>query len=120
MKRPYAWNLMFSCFALAAAMLFAPQFSQAASKDPAPVRVTIKDDSFHPATLTIPAGTAVTFTNTDDDPHTVSAVSTLFDSHGLAQDDTFRYVFRKPGRYEYYCKLHPFMRGVIIVTGARS
>lgn len=109
-----------ACLAFAAACLTATGPSRSLAAANASVAVTIKNDAFNPATVRIPAGSAVTFTNADDDPHTVTSVKPLFDSRGLAQGDSFRYVFRTPGKYEYYCKVHPFMRGTIIVTGARS
>ena len=82
--------------------------------------VTIIDDSFKPATLTIQSGATVTWTNKDDDPHTITSERPLFDSQGLAQEDTYSFVFRKPGTYKYYCKVHPFMKAVVIVTEAHS
>lgn len=83
-------------------------------------QITIVDDSFKPATVTVSAGSKVTWTNHDDDPHTVTSVQPLFDSKGLAQGDTYSFVFRKPGTYAYYCKVHPFMKATVIVKGAQS
>jgi plastocyanin len=82
--------------------------------------VSIADDAFKPPSLVVQAGTRVTWTNADDDPHTVTTDTSLFDSRGLARGDSFSYVFRKPGTYAYYCKVHPFMKGVVIVKGAHS
>ena len=77
--------------------------------------VAISDYTFKPATLTIPAGTRVVWTNKDDDPHTVTADNGSFDSKGLGQGDSYARVFSKPGRYPYHCSAHPFMKGVVVV-----
>lgn len=82
----------------------------------APKAVAISDYAFKPATLTVPAGSEVVWTNEDDDPHTVTADGGAFDSKGLGQGDSFAQVFDKPGRYPYHCSAHPFMKGVVVVT----
>ncbi|MBV8532143.1 MAG: cupredoxin family copper-binding protein [Candidatus Eremiobacteraeota bacterium] len=77
--------------------------------------VQIKNDAFHPDTLAITAGQSVTFTNDDDDAHTVTASDGSFDSKGLDTNGVWRHVFSKPGTYAYFCELHPFMKGTIVV-----
>jgi plastocyanin len=98
---------------LLAALLAAP--APALASAPA---VQIKGDAFTPAVLTIGAGQAVTFTNDDDDAHTVTATDGSFDSKGLDTDAHWRHVFAKPGTYAYFCALHPFMKGTIVVKAA--
>ena len=78
-------------------------------------RVEITNYEFLPAALTVPAGTTVTWTNRDDEPHTVTSSENVFASPGLDADETFSYTFSTPGTYTYYCKLHPHMTGTIIV-----
>ena len=91
-----------------------------ASTDGTPAsQITIVDDSFKPAAVTVTVGSKVTWTNHDDDPHTVTSVQPLFDSKGLAQGDTYSFVFHKPGTYAYYCKVHPFMKATIVVKGTQ-
>jgi plastocyanin len=85
-----------------------------------PTRVTIENYTFKTSTITITAGDTVVWKNLDDDPHTVTAVDGSFDSKGLAQGDTFTHRFTKPGKYSYYCKVHPMMRGTIIVKESNS
>lgn len=82
--------------------------------------VTIADDAFTPQTLSIDAGQTVTFTNDDDDAHTVTARDGSFDSKGLDTKGVWRHTFMKPGTYAYYCELHPFMKGTIVVKAAGS
>jgi len=78
--------------------------------------VNIDNFSFMPKTLTVPAGTTVTWTNHDDVPHTVTSTDSRFaSSPALDTDDHFSYRFTTPGTYAYYCSLHPQMTGWIIV-----
>ena len=79
---------------------------------------TIKIDnfSFGPATITIPAGSTVTWTNDDDVPHVVSSDDNkMFKSKALDTDDRFSFTFTKPGTYNYYCAIHPKMTAKIVV-----
>lgn len=78
-------------------------------------RVTIDNFSFTPATLTVPAGTKVTWINRDDVPHNVISVDKKFASPVLDTDEEFSYSFTNPGTYEYYCSIHPKMTGKIVV-----
>lgn len=82
--------------------------------------VSIQNDSFVPATLTISAGQSVTFTNNDDDAHTVTATDGAFDSKGLDTHGVWKHTFAKPGTYKYFCELHPFMKGTIVVKAVQS
>jgi plastocyanin len=79
--------------------------------------VTIDNYSFTPSTLTVPAGTTVTWTNRDFEVHTVTADDTppTFKSAGLDTDDSFSFTFSQAGVYSYHCSLHPHMTGKIIV-----
>ena len=107
---------------IAAGLLCGASLANAGSSPASPpiTKVAIADYAFKPATLTVPAGTQVQWTNSDDDPHTVTADDGAFDSHGLGQGDTYKHVFAKPGRYPYHCSAHPFMKGVVIVTKGAS
>jgi plastocyanin len=80
------------------------------------VVVKIDNFSFGPATITIPAGSTVTWTNHDDVPHVVSSDDNkLFKSTALDTDDHFSFTFAKPGTYNYYCAIHPKMTARIVV-----
>jgi plastocyanin len=76
---------------------------------------------FSPRTITVKVGTRVVWRNRSSADHTVTASTSpaAFDSgtarliHPKAQ---WSFVFRRPGRYAYYCLLHPFMKGIVIVT----
>jgi plastocyanin len=93
--------------------------SPAAGKDtptPATVnQVMVENFSFQPGTLTVKAGTTVTWVNHDDEPHTVNENNKTFKSGTLDTDAKFSYKFTSPGTYSYFCSLHPRMTGQIIV-----
>ena len=77
--------------------------------------VKIDNFRFGPQTLTIAAGTTVTWTNNDDVPHTVVSDDKLFKSKALDTDDKFTYTFAKPGTYNYFCSVHPKMIAKVVV-----
>lgn len=78
--------------------------------------VAIRDQSFNPPTLEIPAGTSVNWTNLDATPHTVTSDDGTFDSGSLATHESFSYRFDTSGTYSYHCADHPEMTGTITVT----
>jgi plastocyanin len=78
--------------------------------------VAIRNFAFAPAMMTVPVGTTITWTNDDQDAHTVSATGGAFKSAALNNGDTFRFTFSKPGRYDYICSIHPFMTATVVVT----
>lgn len=78
--------------------------------------VNIDNFAFAPATLTVPVGSTVTWTNRDEEPHTVVANDGSFRSPGLDAQGTYSYTFRAPGTFEYICSIHPFMHGTVVVT----
>jgi plastocyanin len=85
-------------------------------KDPAESPTVLIDHfSFTPATLTIAAGTQVSWVNHEDVPHNVVSTGKRFMSPVLDTDERFSYRFTAPGTYDYYCSLHPRMAAKIIV-----
>jgi len=80
-----------------------------------PPRIEIKEFKYGPPTLSVPAGTTLTWVNHDEEPHTVTSATGAFGSAGLVNDDTFAQTFTKPGTYQYFCKIHPFMKGTVVV-----
>ncbi|WP_055745830.1 stalk domain-containing protein [Brevibacillus choshinensis] len=77
--------------------------------------VDIQSFSFKPGSLTIEAGSTVTFKNLDDVVHTVTAKDGTFDSGPINKGTTYTATFNKPGVYSIYCKPHTFMTGTITV-----
>ena len=102
------------CVALiAAALLIVGSHARAADAE-----VTVDNFTFSPQTLTIKAGTKVTWTNRDDIPHTVTSTTKAFKSPALDTDDSYSFTFTTAGSYEYFCSLHPHMTGTIVVQAA--
>ena len=77
--------------------------------------VKIDNFSYGPATITVAAGTTITWTNRDDIPHTVVSTDGAFKSKVMDTDEKFFYTFAKPGTYSYFCSIHPKMTGQIVV-----
>lgn len=77
--------------------------------------VGIKEFKYAPAALEIRPGTTVTWTNRDEETHTITSTTGAFGSRGLGSDETFAQTFTRPGTYEYFCALHPRMRAIVIV-----
>jgi amicyanin len=97
-----------------------PADTSSSTEPAAPVAgnaVNIDNFAFAPATLTVPVGSTVTWTNHDEEPHTVVANDGSFRSPGLDGKATFSFTFTKAGTYDYICSIHPFMHGTVVVTG---
>jgi plastocyanin len=77
--------------------------------------VTMQFLSFHPGTLTVAAGSTVTWT--DKDPFTKhDVIGTGFASPNMTMGSNYSYVFATPGIYTYTCSHHRWwMKGTIIV-----
>jgi plastocyanin len=82
----------------------------------ADAQVKIANFTFDPSTLTVKAGTTVTWVNADDIPHVVSEKDGKFRSGALDTDDKFSQTFSTAGTVEYFCAIHPHMTGKIVVT----
>lgn len=98
----------------------APTTGTSITAPAAPVRgdqITIDGFAFAPVTLTVPAGTTVTWTNRDEEPHTVAASDGSFHSPGMGTGATFTHTFPTAGTFDYVCSIHPMMRGTVVVTG---
>jgi amicyanin len=82
-----------------------------------PVTVSIANSVFEPKELIVTAGTTVTWVNADDVPHTVTSTVSplLFASKTLRAADTFSFEFTAAGTYDYFCKVHPYMTGKVLV-----
>jgi len=80
--------------------------------------VSIDNFSFGPQTLTVKAGTTVTWTNRDDIPHGIASSNNAFKrSAALDTDNSFSFTFTTAGTYQYFCYIHPHMVGSIVVEG---
>lgn len=80
------------------------------------VVVKIDNFTFNPAELTVKPGTTVKWENGDDIPHSVVEASTKFRSKPLDTGESFAMTFDTAGVVEYFCGLHPHMKGKITVA----
>lgn len=89
------------------------------------VSAEIRQNAYHPPKITIQRGQTVQWTNRDPVRHTVTAQNGEFDSDRgcpvpnscIAPNSGFQVVFERAGTYDYFCKVHPQMRGVVTVQG---
>ena len=85
------------------------------------------NDCFIPSTVTINTGGEVVWKNVDNAAHTVTSgvlakggPDGVFDSGLFIPDTEFSYVFDTPGEYPYFCLVHPWSSGMVIVQEAAS
>jgi plastocyanin len=78
--------------------------------------VSIDNFAFVPATLTIRIGSTVTWTNHDEEPHTVAASDGSFHSPGMGAQGTYSHTFTSAGKFDYVCSIHPYMHATVVVT----
>src|SRR3954471_15547550 len=78
---------------------------------PAQWSVAIPGDYFDPADAAIGSGDAITFTNEDDEAHTVTSDDGQFDSGLLNPGDSVTVRFEGAGTLTYYCTIHPRIVG---------
>jgi plastocyanin len=78
--------------------------------------VSIDNFAFVPATLTVRVGSTVTWTNHDEEPHTVAASDGSFHSPGMGSQATYSHTFPTAGKFDYICSIHPYMHATVVVT----
>jgi plastocyanin len=100
--------------ALQAGLVMLLAWRLAAAGDGATI-VLAKGFMFSPASLTVKAGSTVTWTNEDEEPHTIVSEAGLFRSAALDTKESFSFRFVSPGTYHYACSIHPRMVGTIVV-----
>jgi plastocyanin len=77
--------------------------------------VRIEGMKFVPERLEVAAGDTVVWTNKDFLPHSVTAGEARVESGDLAPNKSFRLVARRKGEMPYLCRLHPVMKGLVVV-----
>jgi plastocyanin len=77
--------------------------------------IVIDNFKFSPTPLVVKPGTAVTWVNHDDMPHSIVCPSLQLRSPPMDTNESFTYKFEKDGTYNYVCGLHPFMHGQVVV-----
>lgn len=90
-----------------------------AAAQKAPATVSIDNFTFNPGTLTVKAGTTVTWTNRDDIAHGMAWTNNTFQrSKAMDTGDSASVTFSTPGTYQYFCYIHPHMTGTVVVEAA--
>jgi plastocyanin len=117
-SRPFVF-LLVNLMTVACAQSGTPMKSADNKSQPTSYVIKIDNFSFSPATLTVPAGAKVTWTNHDDIPHNIVSSEQKFKSKPLDTDDSFQFTFAEPGTYQYFCGLHPKMVGKIVVEAKK-
>jgi len=95
-----------------------PAASAAASQAAAAgaTAITIQNFAFAPASLTVKAGTTVTWTNNDSPTHSVKWADGAAGSSPLTTGSSYTRTFATPGTYAYVCGIHASMHGTIVVN----
>jgi len=79
------------------------------------------DGCFIPSPVTIDIGATVTWENGDTAAHTATGGSAtdgpsgVFDSSLIMAGSSFSHTFDTAGTYDYFCMVHPWMAGTVIV-----
>jgi plastocyanin len=91
--------------------------SAGATKPVSTDAVTIKDYAFSPKSITVAAGTKVTWTNKDQFAHAIKdAASGQSGAGNIDPNSTYSHTYSTPGTYPYVCAIHPNMHGTVTVT----
>jgi len=95
------------------------------------VEIIIRENSFEPSKeldyyqpnlLLIVVGTEVTWKNQADADHTVTSGTSIagsdgkFDSRLIFPGDSYSFTLKDAGEFGYFCKIHPWMNGAIVVA----
>ena len=83
-----------------------------------PGEATIADFAYTPEPISVAVGGTVTWTNLDNQAHTVTSNDGgPLSSGNIPSDGTYEGTFDTAGTFNYICALHPFMKGTVEVTG---
>jgi len=124
---------LFGVLALVAVLAIAP--SAFAQESSATVNISAgagsgpdcsqSNNCFSPDVINVAPGTTVTWNNNDKVSHTVTSgnpsdnqTGTIFDSSLIPAGHDFTFTFNNPGTYHYFCQVHPWMSGEVIVGAA--
>jgi len=77
--------------------------------------VRIEGLKFDPERLEVAAGDTVVWTNKDVVPHTVTSSQAKVESGEIAPGKSWRFVAKRKGEMPYICRIHPTMKGVVVV-----
>lgn len=89
--------------------------AQPTSVDSLNVQIGISGYKYHPADISVPRGARVTWVNNDKVQHTATERNSAWDTTVISEGEGAYIIFSRPGTYEYYCTIHPYMTGKLIV-----
>ena len=95
----------------------APQAACPPEPADAAAGLLVQNFLFCPVTVTVARGSELRWVNRDQAPHTATADGPDFDTGAFGQGEARTVRFDRAGTYTYFCRLHPFMRGTVVVTG---
>lgn len=72
--------------------------------------------AYSPSVIKVSSGTTVTWKNDDQIIHTVTDLGGKFDSGFIQPAETWQYTFDSNDTYYYFCSIHPWMKGAVIVS----
>ena len=130
------FGTLFGLLALVVILSVAPAFGQTANEidmasgagASAGAACVAANNCFAPNPLTVAPGTTVTWKNTDTVSHYVTSgkasdetTGTVFDSGNLIKPgSTYQFTFANAGTFDYFCSVHPWMTGQVIVASAAA
>ena len=129
------FGAIFGLLALVAILGVAPAFGQEASDvtivagagSSASAACVSTNNCFSPSPLTVAPGTTVTWTNNDKLSHTITSgkvsddnAGSMFDSGLVKPGKTFQFTFANAGTFDYFCTVHPWMVGQVVVGAAST
>ncbi len=129
------FGALFGLLALVAILGVAPAFGQTASEvdiatgagASASAACVTTNNCFSPNPITVAPGTEVEWKNTDTVSHTVTSgkvsddnAGSMFDSGLVKKGNEFKFTFATAGTYDYFCTVHPWMVGQVIVGEAAA
>jgi plastocyanin len=136
MMKSKPFGALFGLLALVAILSVAPAFGQTANEidmasgagASANAACVTSNNCFAPNPLTVSPGTTVTWKNTDTVSHYVTSgkasdetTGTVFDSGNLIKPgSTYQFTFANAGTFDYFCSVHPWMTGQVIVASAAA
>lgn len=80
--------------------------------------VTIADFNFTPGTTSVHVGDTVTWVNNGPSPHSATANNGSFNTGVLKKGQSGSHTFTQAGTFTYFCSVHPFMHGTIVVAAS--
>ena len=129
------FGVLFGLLALVAILGVAPAFGQTASDvsiavgagSSASADCVATNNCYSPNPLNVAPGTTVTWTNTDKASHTITSgkvsddtAGSMFDAGLVKPGKTFQFTFANAGTFDYFCTVHPWMVGQVVVGAAAS